>query len=82
VKADALAVTQQLITKKQQKSSLITWLIQVKILRKSKENTKRRVYMLNWEKELNINEVKEIRTRTTVYFGCGAIQKINDIAKK
>ncbi len=37
--------------------------------------------MLNWEKELNINEVKEIRTRTTVYFGCGAIQKINDIAK-
>lgn len=34
-----------------------------------------------WEKELNIEEVKEIRTRTTVYFGCGAIQKINDIAK-
>ncbi len=37
--------------------------------------------MLNWEKELNIEEVKEIRTRSTVYFGCGAIQKINDIAK-
>ncbi|MBQ3102630.1 iron-containing alcohol dehydrogenase [bacterium] len=37
--------------------------------------------MLNWEKELNINEVKEIRTRSTVYFGCGAIQKIKDIAK-
>ncbi len=36
---------------------------------------------MNWEKELNINEVKEIRTRTCVYFGCGAIQKINDIAK-
>ena len=36
---------------------------------------------MNWEKELNINEVKEIRTRSTVYFGCGAIQKINDIAK-
>ena len=37
--------------------------------------------MINWEKDLNVNEVKEIRTRTTVYFGCGAIQKINDIAK-
>ena len=36
---------------------------------------------MNWEKELNINEVKEIRTRTCVYFGCGAIQKINDITK-
>lgn len=37
--------------------------------------------MLNWEKELNIDEIKEIRTRSTVYFGCGAIKKINDIAK-
>lgn len=37
--------------------------------------------MINWENDLNINEVREIRTRTTVYFGCGAIQKINDIAK-
>jgi alcohol dehydrogenase len=36
--------------------------------------------MTNWENDLNINEVREIRTRTTVYFGCGAIQKINDIA--
>ncbi len=36
---------------------------------------------MNWEKELNINEVREIRTRTCVYFGCGAIQKIKDIAK-
>lgn len=36
---------------------------------------------MNWEKDLNINEVKEIRTRTTVYFGCGAINKIKDIAK-
>ena len=36
---------------------------------------------MNWEKELNINEIKEIRTRTCVYFGCGAIQKIKDIAK-
>ena len=34
-----------------------------------------------WEKDININEVKEIRTRTTVYFGVGAIQKINDISK-
>lgn len=37
--------------------------------------------MINWEKDVNINEVKEIRTRTTVYFGCGAINKIEDIAK-
>ena len=29
-----------------------------------------------WEKDININEVKEIRTRTTVYFGVGAIKKI------
>ena len=36
--------------------------------------------MINWEKDIDINVVKEIRTRTTVYFGCGAIQKINDIA--
>ena len=34
-----------------------------------------------WENDMNINEVKEIRTRTTVYFGVGAIKKINDIAK-
>lgn len=37
--------------------------------------------MSNWENDLNINDVREIRTRTCVYFGCGAIQKINDIAK-
>ena len=36
---------------------------------------------MNWEQDLNINEIREIRTRTCVYFGCGAIQKINDIAK-
>ena len=30
---------------------------------------------------MNINEVKEIRTRTCVYFGCGAINKMEDIAK-
>ena len=34
-----------------------------------------------WEKDININEVREIRTRTLVYFGCGAIEKIEDIAK-
>lgn len=34
-----------------------------------------------WEKDIDINEVKEIRTRTCVYFGCGAINKIEDIAK-
>lgn len=34
-----------------------------------------------WENDININEIKEIRTRTTVYFGVGAIQKIADIAK-
>ena len=37
--------------------------------------------MINWENDLNINEVREIRTRTTVFLGCGAIQKINDIAR-
>ena len=37
--------------------------------------------MYEWEKDFNVNEVREIRTRTCVYFGCGAIQKINDIAK-
>ena len=34
-----------------------------------------------WEKDININEVREIRTRTNVYFGVGAIEKINDITK-
>lgn len=34
-----------------------------------------------WEKNIDINEVKELRTRTLVYFGVGAIQKINDISK-
>lgn len=31
--------------------------------------------------DIDINDVKEIRTRTTVYFGVGAIKKISDIAK-
>ena len=34
-----------------------------------------------WEKDININEVREIRTRTNVYFGVGAINKIDDILK-
>lgn len=34
-----------------------------------------------WENGIDINEIKEIRTRTTVYFGVGAIKKIDDIAK-
>lgn len=33
-----------------------------------------------WEKDFDVNTVSEIRTRTTVYFGCGAIQKIDAIA--
>ncbi len=34
-----------------------------------------------WEKDININDIREIRTRTSVFFGVGAIKKINDIAK-
>ncbi len=34
-----------------------------------------------WEKDIKIHDVREIRTRTCVYFGCGAINKIEDIAK-
>lgn len=32
-----------------------------------------------WEKDFDVNTVSEIRTRTTVYFGCGAIRKIDEI---
>lgn len=32
-------------------------------------------------KDININEVREIRSRTLVYFGVGAIAKIADICK-
>ncbi len=32
-----------------------------------------------WEKDININEVKEIISRTKVFFGVGAINKISDI---
>lgn len=34
-----------------------------------------------WEKDIDINQISEIRTRTLVYFGCGAIEKIEDIAR-
>ena len=34
-----------------------------------------------WQNDIDINQVVEIRTRSTVYFGVGAIQKINDLAK-
>ena len=34
-----------------------------------------------WENDIDINEVKEIRVKTNVYFGIGAINKIDDILK-
>lgn len=33
-----------------------------------------------WEKDINIHEIKEIRLKTNVFFGVGAIQKISEIA--
>ncbi|MCP3966830.1 MAG: iron-containing alcohol dehydrogenase [Lentisphaerae bacterium] len=33
-----------------------------------------------WEKGIDVNEVREIRTRTNTFFGVGAIQKIGEIA--
>lgn len=33
-----------------------------------------------WENKIDINQVREIRAKTTVYFGVGAINKIGDIA--
>lgn len=33
-----------------------------------------------WEKDINIHEVKELRVKPNVYFGVGAIEKIDDIA--
>ncbi|WP_003544617.1 iron-containing alcohol dehydrogenase [Desulfotomaculum nigrificans] len=35
-----------------------------------------------WETKMAINEVKEIRAKTTVFFGVGAIRKINYIAQE
>jgi len=34
-----------------------------------------------WQQDININEVKELRLKTNVYFSIGAIEKIEDIAK-
>lgn len=34
-----------------------------------------------WEDSINIYDVKEIRARSTIYLGVGAIKKIEDIAK-
>ena len=34
-----------------------------------------------WEKDINIHDIREIRSRTLVYFGVGAITKIADICK-
>ena len=33
-----------------------------------------------FENYLDINEVKEIRAQSLIYFGCGAVKKMNDIA--
>lgn len=33
-----------------------------------------------WERDNNVNEIKEVRTKTTTYLGVGAIAKFNDIA--
>lgn len=35
-----------------------------------------------WENLIDINEVKEIRVKTTAFFGVGAIQKISQIAEE
>lgn len=34
-----------------------------------------------WEKDIKIDDIQEIRTKTNVFFGVGAIEKIEDIAK-
>lgn len=34
-----------------------------------------------WEQEIDIHAVREIRTRSTVFFGVGAVKKIEDICK-
>lgn len=34
-----------------------------------------------WENDIDINEIKEIRVKSNVYFGIGAINKIDDILK-
>ena len=34
-----------------------------------------------WEKDVNIHQIQEIRVKTNVFFGAGAITKIEDIAR-
>ena len=29
-----------------------------------------------WEKDININDIREIRTRTSVFFGVGQLKKL------
>ncbi len=35
-----------------------------------------------WEKDFNVNQISEVRTRTSVFFGAGAIQRIDFIAEQ
>ncbi|MEN8907503.1 MAG: iron-containing alcohol dehydrogenase [Clostridiales bacterium] len=35
-----------------------------------------------WSKDININQVVEIRSKSTIYLGVGAIKKIEEISKK
>lgn len=35
-----------------------------------------------WEQEMKLNEIREIRTKTTVFLGIGAISKMEDIAQE
>ncbi len=34
-----------------------------------------------WQKDINISDVRELRLKTNVYFGIGAIEKVEDVAK-
>ena len=34
-----------------------------------------------WKKDIDINKVVELRVRPNVYFGVGAINKMEDVAK-
>lgn len=36
---------------------------------------------MRWEEKINIQEVREIRCKTTLYLGVGAIQKVDDICE-
>ncbi len=35
-----------------------------------------------WQKDINVNEIREIRVKTTAFLGVGAIEKINFIAEE